>query len=62
MWGSKMRHTHNQRGQSLAEYIILMGVVLAVVIATGIITQVRGGFETYFSNASSAIATTTKVR
>lgn len=42
-------------GQSTAEYFILMAVILAVVLATGFIDNVKGVFRSYFTKATDTI-------
>lgn len=44
-----------KRGQSIAEYFIIMTVVLAAILATGFIDNIKGVFRDYFTRASTAI-------
>lgn len=42
-------------GQSVAEYFIVLCVVLAAVLAVGFIDRIRGAFGTYFTTATDTI-------
>jgi len=44
-----------KRGQSVSEYFIVMTVILAALLATGFIDNVREVFRTYFTKATTAI-------
>jgi hypothetical protein len=44
-----------RKGQSVTEYFIIMTVVLAAILATGFIDNIRGVFRNYFTKAADAI-------
>lgn len=43
--------------QSVMEYLLIMSVLLAAVLAVGFISRVQAAFSTYFTNASTEITT-----
>ena len=43
------------RAQSVAEYLILMSVILAAAITVGMLGRMKGSFETYFNAAKNTI-------
>jgi len=42
-------------GQSVAEYFLIMVVVLAAILATGFVDNVKDVFRNYFTRASNTI-------
>jgi hypothetical protein len=40
-------------GQSVIEYFIMMALILAAILSTGVIERIRGGFQGYFNSAVS---------
>lgn len=45
----------NKSGQSVAEYFLIMVVVLAAIIAVRFLGRIQGAFGGYFAKASSAM-------
>ncbi len=43
--------------QSVIEYVLIMSVLLAAVLAVGFIGRVQAAFNTYFTNATTEITT-----
>lgn len=39
------------KGQSTIEYFVILTVILAAILSTGVIERVRGGFKVYFNSA-----------
>jgi uncharacterized protein (UPF0333 family) len=52
-----MKKLISKKGQNAMEYIIIMSVVVAGILAIGFIGRMRGAFSTYFNKASSEITT-----
>jgi Flp pilus assembly pilin Flp len=50
-----MRRIRSERGQSTAEYFIMMAVVLAAVLVAGVLGRVRSSMGTFFDAAAGAI-------
>lgn len=46
-----MEKLNQKKGQSVAEYFIVMVVVLAAVLAAGFVSRIRSGLENYFNSA-----------
>jgi len=44
-----------RRGQSIAEYFIIMLVILAAVLASGFRDKIKNAFDKYYNKASGAI-------
>ncbi|MDP2905733.1 MAG: hypothetical protein Q8O22_05470 [Candidatus Omnitrophota bacterium] len=42
-------------GQSIAEYLIIMCIVLAAILASGLLGKMRTAFNGYFTGAATAI-------
>lgn len=43
------------KAQSVIEYLVIMTVILAAILSTGIIDKIRASFETYFDKAAGTI-------
>ena len=43
------------KGQSTIEYFVILTVILAAILSTGVIERIRGGFEVYFNSAVERI-------
>jgi hypothetical protein len=43
------------KAQSVIEYFVIMTVILAVILSTGVIDKIRSGFQTYFDKAAGII-------
>lgn len=52
-----MKKLSKKSGQSAIEYVLIMSVFLAAILAVGFIGRIRGAFDTYFTNASNEITT-----
>ena len=50
---------HFLKGQSVAEYFILISVILAAILACGFVDNIRGIFLQYFGNATTAMTNVT---
>ncbi|MDD4953391.1 MAG: hypothetical protein PHG40_00605 [Candidatus Omnitrophica bacterium] len=48
------------RGQSIAEYFIVMSVVLAAILALGFVGRMRNTFGEYFTDAASVMTKETE--
>lgn len=42
--------------QSVIEYFVVMTIILAAILSTGVIDRIRGGFQIYFDRAADVIA------
>jgi uncharacterized protein (UPF0333 family) len=49
---------NKRAGQNVAEYFLMMVVVLAAIMAIGFLGKVRGVFDGYFNKASTAMTHT----
>ena len=45
----------SKNGQNVAEYIIIMSVVVVAIIATGFIGRITNSLRTYFGRASASM-------
>ncbi len=52
-----MRKTHSNSGQSIAEYFIILVVILAAVLSVGFLDKIRGSFNNYFTVQQARIVT-----
>lgn len=43
------------RAQSVIEYFVILTVILAVILSTGVIDKIRSSFEAYFNKAADVI-------
>ena len=50
-----MRKTHSNSGQSIAEYFIIIVVILAAVLSVRFLDKIRGSFNTYFTISQARI-------
>ena len=51
-----MKNPFGKIGQAIAEYFLILCLVLSAVIATGFVGKARGAFQVYFSKAVNTIS------